>query len=579
MSKRSKTETRKPTRHLAGAKYLVPEGAKPNSNKIREDRQLSLFREDGSGCTDGSQTEGNRYRSVGTREKILGAVFTPPRVAAALTRWAVRSKEDVVLDPSCGEGVFLSAARTRLGDLGGKKPRCLGIDIDPSTATKAGVECADFFEWVTTASKVDVIVGNPPFVRSHLFPEPARALALRAMKGLGLRPSRLMSTWAPFLVLSCGLLNNAGRLAMVIPEELLAVGYAEEIRRFLLKWFRRVIVCLPGADIFPNVQQAVVLLLCDSESRDESGLFSIDFTALEEGDYGAVEPAPTWEWNSKWTHLFLTASERERIADLWPTLGWKPFREYGQVEVGIVTGDNGFFIVRQSDAHRFQAHHLVPVVSSTRDLRGVSFNGDDFRYLVRENRPAFLLNLSEPKHLLCKEEKDYLEEGEREHVSERYKCRIRSPWYAVPGIWDPNAALFRQAGEIPRLVHLGRKCTVTDTIHRVTWIQPSRGKRHAVGFTNTWTLLAAELTGRSYGGGVLEIMPSEANALPIPEPLQTLEEVFEEVDERVRSRAFFDAVHIVDEVVTPPWISQADREIAHNVLRKLVNRRKTRITH
>ena len=49
----------------------------------------------------------HRYRKNGAPEKVLGAVYTPPRVAAALTRWAIRSSSDTVLDPSCGEGVFL----------------------------------------------------------------------------------------------------------------------------------------------------------------------------------------------------------------------------------------------------------------------------------------------------------------------------------------------------------------------------------------------------------------------------------------------------------------------------------------
>ena len=54
----------------------------------------------------------HRYKKNGAPEKVLGAVYTPPRVAAALTRWAVRSGSDTVLDPSCGEGVFVSGANT-----------------------------------------------------------------------------------------------------------------------------------------------------------------------------------------------------------------------------------------------------------------------------------------------------------------------------------------------------------------------------------------------------------------------------------------------------------------------------------
>jgi adenine-specific DNA-methyltransferase len=200
-----------------------------------------------------------RYHQNGTAEKKLGAVYTPPRVAAALTRWAVRSSEDCVLDPACGEGVFLSAARTRLADLGARKPQCIGVDIDSKTATFSGAICSDFFKWVKNASPVDVIVGNPPFIRSHLFPEDSRILAFAEMVRLGLRPSRLMSTWSPFLALCSSKLRKNGRLAMVIPEELLHVGYAEELRRFLLTQFRRVIVCLPSRGIW-HLRKAIIAL-------------------------------------------------------------------------------------------------------------------------------------------------------------------------------------------------------------------------------------------------------------------------------------------------------------------------------
>ena len=244
----------------------------------------------------------SRYHQNGAAEKVLGAVYTPPRVAAALTRWAVRAPTDKVLDPSCGEGVFLSAARTRLADLGARKPECVGVDIDPETAAATGAVCEDFFSWARSAQKFDIVVGNPPFIRSHLFPEASRTVAFSEMVRMGLRPSRLMSTWAPFLAVCCRVLTETGRLAMVIPEELLHVGYAEGLRKFLLRRFRRVFVRLPSHEIFSGVQQAVVLLLCENENSAQSGLLSIEYSASAR----------------------LAASQ-----------------QLGRVEVGVVTGDIG----------------------------------------------------------------------------------------------------------------------------------------------------------------------------------------------------------------------------------------------
>jgi adenine-specific DNA-methyltransferase len=518
----------------------------------------------------------HRYLKNGAREKVLGAVYTPPRVAAALTRWAVRASSDAVLDPSCGEGVFLSAARTRLADLGASKPQCAGVDIDPETAARTGAICSDFFLWAATAPKQDAVIGNPPFIRSHLFTESSRALAFPAMERLGLRPSRLMSTWAPFLAIGCGLLKPAGRLAMVIPEEFLAVGYAKQLREFLLRRFRRVVVCFPDANIFPGVQQAVVLLLCEGAVERPPGLFTIGYPDLEEGNYGATRAAPPWEWNSKWSHLFLSAAERRSLNEWRPALGWLPFSAYGRVEVGIVTGDNDFFILAGPQAERFPQEDLMPIITRARDLRGIRFGADDFRQVVADNRPAYLLNLRRPRPSLAPAERDYVEMGERQRVSQRYKCRVREPWYAVPGVWEPDALLLRQAGDMPRLVHLAAKCAATDTIHRVCWRQPARGRRHAAGFMNTWTLLATELTGRSYGGGVLELMPGEANQLPLPEPSEKLDAIFDAVDERVRARDWFAAVAAVDEAVLPGQMTNADRNSLRGTLDKLIRRRKTK---
>jgi len=520
----------------------------------------------------------NRYRQNHHAAKVLGAVYTPPRVAEALVRWAVRSPVDRVLDPACGDGVFLAAARKRLAELGCEQPIPVGIDIDPQAAQAAGAICGDFFEWAqSTASPpaFDAIVGNPPFIRSHLFPESSRRPAFQEMRQMGLRPSRLMSTWAPFVAIGCKLLTPNGRLAFVVPEELLHVGYAGELRRFLLKCFRRVIVCLPERNLFPAVQQSVVLLLCDQEQDGPGGLLSMDFTSLENGPPYAVTPAPEWDWCPKWTHLFLSPGERQTVDASFRQLGWKPFREYGRVEVGVVTGSNDFFILSGRETEALgNGPYWVPIVTGARDLPGINFSDDDFLRLVQQGRPAFLLSTAEPLERLPPRLRDYLHDGIRRQVHLRFKCRNREPWYAVPGVFPADALLLRQAGEMPRLIHLEKKCVSTDTVHRVRWRRPELGRRYAVGFLNTWTLLACELTGRSYGGGVLELMPGEANAIPLPPPLEEFEALFKRVDELVRSHRFDTAVEMVDRVVKPTDITAAQYDAVRNIWASLVRRRR-----
>jgi hypothetical protein len=102
-------------------------------------------------------------------------------------------------------------------------------------------------------------------------------------------------------------------------------------------------------------------------------------------------------------------------------------------------------------------------------------------------------------------------------VHHGYKCSIRKPWYAVPSVWTPDGFLFRQIYDFPRLVHNRAEATSTDTIHRFRATGDA-----AAAIANAYTYLtaaSAEIEGRSYGGGVLELEPTEAERLLMPATL------------------------------------------------------------
>ena len=61
----------------------------------------------------------------------------------------------------------------------------------------------------------------------------------------------------------------------------------------------------------------------------------------------------------------------------------------------------------------------------------------------------------------------------------------------------------------------GAKATSTDTIHRVRVKKDVDIRLLTTVFFNSLTLAWAEVCGRSYGGGVLELEPREAEELPI----------------------------------------------------------------
>jgi len=71
--------------------------------------------------------------------KARGAFFTPPQLSSYISRWAVRTVTDRILEPSCGEAAFLLAAATRLDDLGaaGDPAQLSGVELHADSAAAA----------------------------------------------------------------------------------------------------------------------------------------------------------------------------------------------------------------------------------------------------------------------------------------------------------------------------------------------------------------------------------------------------------------------------------------------------------
>src|SRR5690625_2342564 len=63
-----------------------------------------------------TRTHSGRFTNL-DEDKLRGGYYTPESVADWLCAWAIRSPGDVVLEPSCGDGVFLEAAAKRLVEL------------------------------------------------------------------------------------------------------------------------------------------------------------------------------------------------------------------------------------------------------------------------------------------------------------------------------------------------------------------------------------------------------------------------------------------------------------------------------
>jgi adenine-specific DNA-methyltransferase len=201
---------------------------------------------------------------------------------------------------------------------------------------------ADFFDAPTPAERggfgwQDAVIGNPPFVRYQKHTGEARTKALRAALTQRVRLSGLASSWAATLVHSSAFLKPHGRLAMVVPAELLTVGYAEPVRRWLRERFAAVNLVMFDRLQFGDAEEQVVLLVArGSGGCDAFSLFHVeaaeDLAQLHALDGFGVTPAA----EGKWTDLVLPLDVR-RLFKQVASESMVRLDGYGNPELGTVT--------------------------------------------------------------------------------------------------------------------------------------------------------------------------------------------------------------------------------------------------
>ena len=187
------------------------------------------------------------------------------------------------------------------------------------------------------------------------------------------------------------------------------------------------------------------------------------------------------------------------------------------MDVGIVTGANKFFLVPDSVVKDYGLEKWAhPMFGRSEHVRGVIY--DTMMHHENRNRgfpTNFIWFGEEPLRSLPPSVRKYIRLGESQELHRRYKCRIRSRWYAVPSVYATSVGMLKRSHHFPRLILNRAKAYTTDTAYRV---QPTgiRGADLVVSFVNSLTALSTELEGRHYGGGVLELVPSEIEKVLVP---------------------------------------------------------------
>jgi len=540
-----------------------------------------------------------RLKKDSSEQKLRGAYYTPLQLSNAMVNLCASENIHTVLEPSCGDGVFLDSIRQL--NLIEKIGTIDAVEIEPDEAEKVRrnycdyqnvhVLNKDFFEFysrmVDAQTQYDLILGNPPYIRYQYLTETQRELQSNILTSHGMKANKLINAWVAFLVACVQLLSENGRIAFVIPAEILQVAYAEDLRLFLSEHLAKITLITFEQLVFPDIEQEVVIFIGEKGSV-EKGIRIIemsDLSGFEKLDLQQNGFQKMQHVKEKWTRYFTTAKEMELIQTIREDKRFTKFADYGLINVGITTGNNGYFSVSEKVCDEYSLGDVtLPLIGRSSHAHGIFFTDEDWEKNKASRKSARLINFPDiPIEDYPEQHKAYIALGEASGENEGYKCSIRDRWYIVPSVWVPDAFFLRRNNLYPKFVLNRCNAVSTDTMHRMKFDSGVKPENVLLAYYNSISFAFTEICGRSYGGGVLEILPGEMGNIMLPK-LNNIDEktcisLLMQIDEIVREDDDIEkALDIVDKEILVDFLG-VDAEWCKNcrsIWKKMQQRRLSR---
>lgn len=489
----------------------------------------------------------NTDRQMRTRirqkdRKSIGAFDTPVPLIETITNWAIRSAEDRILEPGFGGCGFIKSSITRLQTLGASNPdwSISGCDISQHAfkmlesllnqyPDKNRYKYADFLSLVSSDfgnGGFDAIIGNPPYVRHHDLTDVQRQLAQK--NGSDWFPSGKLdgkaNLWAMFVMHSLQFLNKGGRMAWVLPASFLQADYAHPVREELAKKFEKKLLILFDENLFARDGASVssVVVFCDGYDKEPTQAAGFQIAraatvaeaertlALWKDDQPISECVPI----GRSLHSALSTKIQGQIAELLDLPETKTMYELADISIGIVTGANKYFVLSDDevDYHGLPKECTRFIFAKSRQVPGIRLSPSVVRQLKHMNERCLLFDTSYCQEIDQSVE-HYLDEGiskdDREGILTFGK---RAVWHQSDDYQVPDAFFTYMNNVGPRLIRNHVGANSTNSLYRIYFREGetrTRMNTACISMQTTFSQLHAEITGRSYGAGLLKHEPRD----------------------------------------------------------------------
>lgn len=537
-----------------------------------------------------------KFKADQTSQKLRGGYYTPQNLADYVAKWVLNGKPSTILEPSCGDGVFFQALHNNncssslaingyeliTSEVKKSKKLCKSLQF-----TNCSIKEGDFLAWaskqtLTKEKLFDAVLGNPPFIRYQFLEKEFQEHTEEIFDHLRLKFTKHTNAWVPFILASISMLKEGGRLGMVIPSEIIHVMHAQSLRTYLGNECSKIVLIDPKEIWFTDTLQGAVILLAQKKKQKNRISKGVGIKYVSGFDFMKTSPETIFKntvaingetVKGKWTKALLKSSEIKLIKKIMSHKDVHKFSDIAQVDVGIVTGANKFFLTDKQTVEKYNLKKFVkPMFGKSQHCQGVIYDRKQHNFNSQNGLPTNFIYLEDDFDTLPASVQEYIKLGETEDLHKRYKCRIRKPWYKVPSVYSTKIGMLKRSHDTPRLIFNKMEAFTTDTAYRISSdsITP---EKLTYCFLNPLTAIFAEIEGRYYGGGVLELVPSEIENLYVPIP-KNLKFDIKDLDDLVRSTTMTEVLREQAEFILKPLgLSKKEIDLLLSIWERLKNRR------
>ncbi len=372
--------------------------------------------------------------------KEFAQFFTPEPIAQLMAKWVLgNSMCKTVLEPAFGLGIFSRILLNNNPDL-----IINSFEIDPIILDVAKKSFAEFlnlslnlgnYMFKDWENKYDGIICNPPYFKFHDYDN--KSVLKEIQKHLNISLSGFTNLYALFILKSVYQLSEGGRMAYIVPSEFLNSDYGVLVKSHLLKTgaLKHLFIFDFEENVFDDALTTASILLFSKDNLQTSIQFSTinkisELNLIDK--YISNYPGTKGEFIYNPEEILTSVKWRQyyQVQNAEKYKNLVPFSNYAKVMRGIATGANDYFTFNKEKANTYSIprENLLPCICKSKDVKKSIFTKDDFVELVESNETVYLFNGIGTKdgNVL-----NFIVQGEKDKINERYLTKKRKPWYAL----------------------------------------------------------------------------------------------------------------------------------------------------